>query len=268
MGLSNGPLLNYHDAVIYESDWNLLKSSTEWLNDACIHFYLTWLNQQRKAKDTNHDDNGKIFSITCLDPCVVSYIMHQLSIDDEDEIQNLKKEWTCDNHNHFLCVPINDHHGASSWIQYDYAQGTHWSLLVVSIIASPLIQNDDECKVYFYHLDSSSGMNRKASKMVARKLYDIICNKNGSECNDMSDVVECSNIPQQMNSYDCGIYTCAMADGIMNYFDSTGKADTNIFKHQIEFAVDRYFQNEWSNHQQMAKELRNKICNLIAQLKK
>ena len=267
MSVSKGPLLNYHDAVIYESDWNLLKSSTEWLNDACIHFYLTWLNQERKAKVTDHDDNEKMISITCLDPCVVSYVMHQLSHGDEDEIQTLKKEWTCDNHNYFLCVPINDHHGASSWIQFDYAQGTHWSLLVVGVIATPLIQSDNESNVYFYHLDSSSGMNRKASKKVARKLNDILCNQNGSD-RSIPNVVECNNIPQQTNSYDCGIYTCAMADGIMNYFDSTGKADTNIFKHQIEFAVDRYLQTEWSNHQQMAKGLRTKICNLIAELKK
>ena len=45
--MSNKLLINYHDAVIYSSDLALLDNPTAWLNDACIHFWLTHLQKQQ-----------------------------------------------------------------------------------------------------------------------------------------------------------------------------------------------------------------------------
>jgi Ulp1 family protease len=43
-------LVNYNDAVIYASDLAILDSSTAWLNDACINFQLTRLQQQQQQQ--------------------------------------------------------------------------------------------------------------------------------------------------------------------------------------------------------------------------
>jgi hypothetical protein len=44
-------LVNYNDAVIYTSDLAILDSSTAWLNDACINFQLTRLQQQHQQRE-------------------------------------------------------------------------------------------------------------------------------------------------------------------------------------------------------------------------
>lgn len=41
-------LLNYQDVIIYPSDLALLDSSTAWLNDACINFQMTRLQERKK----------------------------------------------------------------------------------------------------------------------------------------------------------------------------------------------------------------------------
>ena len=46
-------LVNYNDAVIYTSDLAILDLSTAWLNDACINFQMTRLQQQQR--DRNRD---------------------------------------------------------------------------------------------------------------------------------------------------------------------------------------------------------------------
>lgn len=43
-------LINYNDAVIYASDLAILNSPTAWLNDACINFQLTRLQQQHRPR--------------------------------------------------------------------------------------------------------------------------------------------------------------------------------------------------------------------------
>ena len=42
---NHNQLLNYFDAVIYPSDLVFLDSPTAWLNDACINFQMTCLQQ-------------------------------------------------------------------------------------------------------------------------------------------------------------------------------------------------------------------------------
>ena len=44
-------LVNYNDAVIYTSDLAILDLSTAWLNDACINFQLTRLQQQHQQRE-------------------------------------------------------------------------------------------------------------------------------------------------------------------------------------------------------------------------
>ena len=74
----NDLILNYHDAVIYQSDLAILKSPTAWLNDACIHFFLTKLQRE----------DGIDPKDTFLDPSVLSFFMNQCS--DEEDIEDTK----------------------------------------------------------------------------------------------------------------------------------------------------------------------------------
>ena len=51
-------LLNYHDAVIYPSDLEILDSPTAWLNDAIIHFQLTRLQHRQTTELENRADGA------------------------------------------------------------------------------------------------------------------------------------------------------------------------------------------------------------------
>jgi hypothetical protein len=73
----NELVVNYNDAVIYGKDLAWLESNTAWLNDACIHYQLTRLQQTR-------DPSAQ--AIISFDPAVVSFLMHQ--VEDDDEIRD------------------------------------------------------------------------------------------------------------------------------------------------------------------------------------
>lgn len=45
-------VLSYKDSIIYESDIQILKSETEWLNDRVITFYFEYL-QNEMIQGTN-----------------------------------------------------------------------------------------------------------------------------------------------------------------------------------------------------------------------
>ena len=50
-------LLNYHDAVVYESDLSILDSPTAWLNDSCIHFQMNRLQfKQQECRSVDGSD--------------------------------------------------------------------------------------------------------------------------------------------------------------------------------------------------------------------
>jgi hypothetical protein len=123
------PVLNYHDAILYPSDISLLRCDHEWLNDACIHFYLTVLQQQHPK-------------VKFMDPSVVTFLMHQC---DPEELIDFTK--TFDTNYTMFVIPINDCHGNSAaW--RNVGSGSHWSLLI-KIPGGGI-----------YHVDSFAGSNR------------------------------------------------------------------------------------------------------------
>jgi sentrin-specific protease 8 len=134
-------VLDYHDAVLYPFDMNLLESPTAWLNDSCMHFYLTVLQQR----------NTNTSSIAYMDPSVISFLMHQC--DDLDDFSFPAVET--------IVIPINDGHAPSShWSQA--GRGSHWSLLVIKSAGM------------YWHLDSVHGRNREAASAVAKKCQQIL----------------------------------------------------------------------------------------------
>jgi sentrin-specific protease 8 len=184
-------ILNYHDAVIYGSDLKLVQSRTDWLNDACIHFFFNLLQHAENTRQS-------VF----MDPSVLSYFMHQCTDEEdiEDFVSNTRFPATGK-----VFIPVNDNMALSSGWQLPKS-GNHWSLLMVMI--SPRI-------VQFCHFDSvrSSG-NYRAAQDIVDKLGRYVFRQSTN-----ADLVQAST-PQQDNGYDCGIHVLAAAQVFSSIIDT------------------------------------------------
>lgn len=233
-------VLDYQNACVYRSDLALLESNTAWLNDACIHFQMTRLasGNDPEKQDTNPTTAAgslKEYSprIQCLDPSVVSFFMHQLSFEDEDDLDEMKtlcqswglpSEYDQKSSNPIIMLlPINDNHGASSLSFQTPGGGTHWSLLLCAIMQGEWI---------VFHFDSSGRYNAQIASRVANKLQQMqsVCQgENDSEAEEGGRnksskeilILECQT-PQQTNGYDCGVCTLCNAQAIINFCASDG----------------------------------------------
>lgn len=171
----NNFILNYHDAVLYNSDVKLLSGESEWLNDACIHFYLTVLQQRYPL-------------VKFMDPSVITFLMHQC---DDDDLEDFSSSFdkTCVAY----AVPINDgHQHGANW--QNPGCGSHWSLL--------WIRSD---VVVYTHVDSVTGRNARAALAVANVLSRVLGHNPGIAVTEL-------RTPQQYNGYDCGLHALAAAE--------------------------------------------------------
>ena len=171
-------VLNFNDAVIYGSDLALLQSPTAWLNDACVHFFLEWLQARAQAAPT----------CKFMDPSVVSFFVHQCT--DEDEIEEFVANTSFPDHGKIF-IPVNDSMAnAAPW-----RGGSHWTLLLI-------IRSNNGTE--YWHFDSvkNSG-NGRAANDISQKL--------GKHCFGGSSrpQVVGATTPQQFNGYDCGLYMLA-----------------------------------------------------------
>jgi len=181
---NNRLLLNYHDAVLYESDLALLQAPTEWLNDACMNFGMTRLQQQYPPANT-------VF----MDPAVISFFMHQCV--DEEEIQEFIQGNPDLRQAPLILIPINNgHYPSSTW---HLQSGTHWSLLVV-------VRNHVNNQYQYLHFDSVKGSNARTAKAVANKFSQLL-----PQSSTGIQVLE-AKTPQQLNGYDCGLHVLATAE--------------------------------------------------------
>lgn len=177
-------VLNYHDAVIYGSDLKLVQSRTEWLNDACAHFYMNVLQHA--------DENSG--SCLFMDPSVVSFFMHQCT-DDEDMRDFINSTKFPSEGKIF--IPVNDNMRADAdWMIR--GGGSHWSLLVVTMEA--------KVATNFWHFDSlKSSANVDAARDIRNKLLRLFDKPNtGTKLTRAATT-------QQTNGYDCGIHMLAAA---------------------------------------------------------
>lgn len=211
----NRLLVNFHDAVLYESDLELLESRTAWLNDACIHYGMQSL-QHRQRHATTH----------CLfmDPAVISFLMHQCT-DDEELLEFMEGNSTLQQAKRILC-PISDGHVPSE--QWQRRSGTHWSLLII----------EEQCNgdsTHFYHWDSVRGSNDRAAQAVAGKFAAIL------QHNATPTVVTCAS-PQQNNGYDCGLHVLAAAEFLTPLESLDSKSllglNTNLLELRRQLADD------------------------------
>jgi Ulp1 family protease len=214
-------LLNFHDAVIYKRDLNLLLNERGWLNDAIIHFYFEYLQQQSPAI-------GDYF----MDPSVVSYFMHQCI--ENDDIQEFVQSAPFPSPSTIgtrgrIFIAVNDYMmpSSSSWLSLSStAQGTHWSLLVIDI--QVLDHDDEDMPILLAHHFDSHGPS-DTNHLVARKIFEKIfthvyqhphgtlsTNKFSAVDSDANVFfLEASSgckIPQQVNGHDCGVHVLGAAE--------------------------------------------------------
>ena len=193
-------IVNYQDACIYGRDWKLLHSPTAWLNDACIHFHLSRLQQNRVGDD--------LF----LDPSVISYFVHQCT--DKEDLLDLARGYNNFDGLKRIFAPVNDNLASSDW--QTPGLGRHWSLLVILLL---------DGKEKYLHFDSVPGSNSRAAIKLARQWSCLwkggvvndpekegqVSSKLPSDFEASVDVQEC-HVPEQRNGYDCGIHVLATAE--------------------------------------------------------
>jgi len=224
-------VMNYHDACIYGRDLKLLESdSSSWLNDACIHYYLTRLQQQYP--------NKQLF----MDPSVVSFLMHQC--EEDEELLDLWRgyDFACF---HRIFVPINDNMASSHWTTPGL--GTHWSLLVVMM---------EESVPSYYHFDSVPGGNAYAAQAVAAKWQQLwqVATTTGQNDLGQAKVCEC-RAPRQTNGYDCAVHLLATAQAL-----SSSSSD------DLEAVVDEQVGNGLREDPNFCANLRQFVADDIRQL--
>ena len=111
-------LVNYHDAIMYVSDANILRQSNAWLNDQCINFACKLFEHDRDYMKINGPSGARF-----IDPSVVSFM--KLQCEDDDEFQDLAFGMDLKDSDYIVFLPIND---SDSLLE---ASCSHWSLLII-----------------------------------------------------------------------------------------------------------------------------------------
>ena len=209
---------------------------------------------------------------------VISFLMHQLTEDDEDyedELSNLSASWQLpvqpptsstqtQQQRKRLYIPISDQFGASRLAFTRPGGGYHWSILLWDIVTSYKKVDDDGFSavvdVGFHHFDSSKGLNELAAKAVAEKLQKVLHTSMSKDVRitDVVEVVECKT-PQQRNGYDCGVLALGFAEAL-SVCDDHGFA-----KEHYESMLQSHFETN-GGHENFALGLRKKIGDDIRQL--
>jgi Ulp1 family protease len=234
---NNELLINYHDAVIYGWELKLIERRTDWLNDSCIHFFFTHLQQLYPLnKTTTVPPATRRPSFLFMDPSVVSFWMHQCIDRDEidDFVKNTQFPGKCSEGSGAIFIAVNDNMSTSSnknpWQLSD--RGSHWSLLVVEVVISDGCEKDktDLLKktLRFWHFDSifESGNIRAAEDIAAKICLHVypeasIMTKSSSLSKNSSKafegIVQQAETPQQQNGYDCGVHVLGAAKILSKY---------------------------------------------------
>ncbi|XP_057956129.1 NEDD8-specific protease 1 [Malania oleifera] len=196
-------ILSYNDVVLRRSDLDIL-SGPYFLNDRIIEFYFSHLTFCHSSDD-----------ILFVPPSISFWIMNcpdSGSLKDFLAPLNLSSK-------KLVIFPVNDNDDVT-----EAEGGTHWSLLAFGRDASK-----------FVHHDSYRGCNNRH----ARKLYETVARFMGTSNSASYDgYLDCPESPQQVNSYDCGLYVTAIARVICCWYRSDESKDASglwfsVMKEQV-----------------------------------
>jgi sentrin-specific protease 8 len=167
-------IISNNDVRLTEAEaqlWN----ACNWLNDACISFYLWTLR-------------NKVGSEICLlDPGTVFILLFD---DDPEDIQDLVVK-TGMNIANLIVIPINDNLDVE-----DPDGGSHWALLLARRAEDGLV---------FEYVDSMDSQGTEnVAKEVSRRVWSAMKLQNKT-----FKTVQCQ---KQTNSFDCGVYVLAYAE--------------------------------------------------------
>lgn len=296
-------LLNFHDAVIYGSDLKLLEKRDEWLNDSCIHFFFTLLQERQKQR------NGQHQSLLFMDPSVVSFWMHQCT--DEDEIEDFvkstpfpgkRKGKTSEGVSGVIFIAVNDSmaappssssYGSNAWKTPN--NGNHWSLLVVEVLMvgdSDHLTSDaakSDARIWCWHFDSvrNSG-NLCAAEDIAHKIRCHVYPEADIESSSLSTksdssqkrhhgaMVQPVETPQQRNGYDCGVHAVGAAEILSEYYCTSSSPEehdgtnTNVTLQQQQQKLEECLRTKIhrSGSEDFCATLRLKIASEIRRLQR
>lgn len=183
-------ILSYNDVVLRKSDLDIL-NGPNYLNDRIIEFYFSFLSSTLDSQ-----------SVLLVPPSIAFWIMNCPDAESlKDFVEPLKLS-----EKELVIFPVNDNTDVS---QAD--GGSHWSLVAY-------LRNAN----VFVHHDSNLGMNKMVGRKMFRSVVGFLCDSGfGSNVK----YVECSDSPQQMNGYDCGVYVAAIARAVCSWYKSSEPKD-------------------------------------------
>lgn len=195
-------ILNYHDSILYTSDFKLLDKSG-WLNDRIIGFVYEYYEYEKYEQIV---EVNKILGL--LNPSVVQLIKLSQSLDEAiccflEPLEANKKQ--------ILLLPINNNLDPNNY------GGSHWSLIAIN-----------KATQTFIHYDSIIGSNKQHALKLFKKLKDYF------NCNKFQDEFK---LPQQQNSSDCGVYVCVLSDLIANFIKSNQNSSEIYDLSQLNFEI-------------------------------
>uniref|UniRef100_A0A6V7IS39 Ubiquitin-like protease family profile domain-containing protein n=1 Tax=Bracon brevicornis TaxID=1563983 RepID=A0A6V7IS39_9HYME len=180
-------ILSYYDVLIRRSDLETLDDRS-WLNDTIIGFYFDYLERTRATK------------LSSTKVVLVSPELTQLMkmTEPEDYISIIGDRIKRDTD--FIFFPLNN-----SEERMDMG-GSHWSLLIYS-------KTEFAC----FHFDSSCNANAEIAAKFSMKIFAFL--------GVARAYVRSVHCPQQVNSYDCGIYVLTFAEIILSNLKTVKKIE-------------------------------------------
>ncbi|CAJ2501639.1 Uu.00g044920.m01.CDS01 [Anthostomella pinea] len=163
------PYLSYYDILLTHEDMKALKN--DWLTDNNIAFWEEFLEHEVLTKYPQAH-------IVLLRPSMTFLLMKNK---DTDSVRSALPDFRNITH---IFLPVNDNRNVSQ-----AEGGSHWSLLLVSIIDGVA-----------FHYDSLEGANNNEAWDASKRLSNVLGKP--LRFHYLSDC------PQQENGSDCGVFVC------------------------------------------------------------